>query len=79
MNLNGRTADHPIDLLFLERWSPRAFVPEPMPPEVLLTTLEPARGSAACAETGLRSSVQPRVSPRKCYARLQSCSLLLSG
>jgi len=24
LTVNGRTADHPIDPLFLERWSPRA-------------------------------------------------------
>ena len=47
MNVNGRTADHPIDLLFLEHWSPRAFVPEPMPPETLLATLEAARWAAS--------------------------------
>ena len=40
---NGRTADHPIDKLFLERWSPRAFTGEPIPPEALMTILEAAR------------------------------------
>ena len=50
MNVNGRTADHPIDLLFLERWSPRAFVPEPMPPETFPTTLQAARWAASSFE-----------------------------
>ncbi|MBV9747928.1 MAG: nitroreductase, partial [Acetobacteraceae bacterium] len=29
--MNGRTADHPINSLFLNRWSPRAFDGQPMP------------------------------------------------
>lgn len=40
---NGRTADHPIDPLFLERWSPRAFTGEVMPKADLETILEAAR------------------------------------
>jgi nitroreductase len=40
---NSRTADHPIDPLFLARWSPRAFTGEPIPEETLLTFLEAAR------------------------------------
>ncbi|AHJ61763.1 Nitroreductase family protein [Granulibacter bethesdensis] len=39
---NGRRADHPIDELFLERWSPRAFTGETMPHHELLTILEAA-------------------------------------
>lgn len=38
-----RTAAFPIDPIFIERWSPRAFHPEPMPTEALLTILEAAR------------------------------------
>lgn len=37
---NNRTSDHPIDKLFLERWSPRAFVPQEMPEADLMTILE---------------------------------------
>lgn len=37
---NNRTAEHPIDKLFLERWSPRAFVPQEMPEADLMTILE---------------------------------------
>lgn len=38
-----RVADHPIDPIFLERWSPRAFDAAPMPPADLLSILEAAR------------------------------------
>jgi nitroreductase len=40
---NSRTADYPIDPLFLERWSPRAFTPAPISEGELLTLLEAAR------------------------------------
>ena len=40
---NGRVADHPIDHVFLDRWSPRAFSGEEMPEADLLTMLEAAR------------------------------------
>jgi nitroreductase len=40
---NSRTADYPIDPLFLERWSPRAFTGEAIPERELLTLLEAAR------------------------------------
>jgi len=40
---NSRTADHPIDPLFLERWSPRAFTGETIPEAELLTLFEAAR------------------------------------
>jgi nitroreductase len=40
---NSRTADHPIDPLFLERWSPRAFTDAPISEHDLLTLLEAAR------------------------------------
>ncbi len=38
-----RQADHPVDPLFLERWSPRAFDASEMPEEDLLTLFEAAR------------------------------------
>ena len=41
--INGRTADHPIDPIFLERWSPRAFTGEPITQAEFLTILEAAR------------------------------------
>jgi nitroreductase len=40
---NSRTADHPIDPLFLQRWSPRAFTDAPISERDLLTLLEAAR------------------------------------
>jgi nitroreductase len=40
---NHRTADHPIETVFLERWSPRAFTGEVVPAEALATMLEAAR------------------------------------
>jgi nitroreductase len=40
---NSRAADHPIDPLFLERWSPRAFTDAPISERDLLTLLEAAR------------------------------------
>lgn len=40
---NGRTAAYPIDPLFLERWSPRAFTGEAMTETDLMTILEAAR------------------------------------
>jgi nitroreductase len=40
---NSRTADHPIDPLFLERWSPRAFTDTPISERDLLKLLEAAR------------------------------------
>lgn len=39
----ARTADHPIDPLFLERWSPRAYTGEALPQAELMTMLEAAR------------------------------------
>ncbi|AXC16329.1 Nitroreductase family protein (plasmid) [Acidisarcina polymorpha] len=47
MNVNGRIADYPIDPVFLERWSPRAFTAEPTAEEMLLTMLEAARRAAS--------------------------------
>jgi nitroreductase len=38
-----RKASHPIDNLFLDRWSPRAMSGEPIPQEDLMTLLEAAR------------------------------------
>ena len=40
---NSRTADYPIDALFLERWSPRAFTGEAIPERQLSSLFEAAR------------------------------------
>jgi nitroreductase len=39
---NSRTAEHDIEAMFLERWSPRAFTGEPMPQETLMSLFEAA-------------------------------------
>ena len=43
MNKNQRKADHPIDELFIKRWSPRAMSGEPVTTEELFTLFEAAR------------------------------------
>ncbi|MDB5425755.1 MAG: Nitroreductase family protein [Phenylobacterium sp.] len=48
LTINGRTAGHDIDPQFLERWSPRAFSPEPIPDETLMTIFEAARWAPSC-------------------------------
>ncbi len=40
---SARCADHPIDEMFVRRWSPRAFTGEPIPEEILAQCLEAAR------------------------------------
>ncbi len=40
---NGRTADHDIDPIFLNRWSPRAFTGEALPRAALMSLFEAAR------------------------------------
>ncbi|OIQ93834.1 malonic semialdehyde reductase RutE [mine drainage metagenome] len=40
---SSRQAEFPVDPLFLNRWSPRAFTGEPLPDAVLFTLFEAAR------------------------------------
>ncbi|MGX1786547.1 nitroreductase family protein [Bosea sp. NPDC055332] len=40
---NGRVADHPIDPVFLERWSPRSFAPDDISEAELMRCFEAAR------------------------------------
>ena len=47
MTENTRTADHPIDPMFLARWSPRAFTGEAISEADLMTMLEAARWAAS--------------------------------
>ena len=47
MSVSPRAADHPIDPIFLRRWSPRAFTGEPIAEADLLTMLEAARWAAS--------------------------------
>lgn len=42
-----RRADHEIDPVFLNRWSPRAFSPEPVDEETLMSVFEAARWAAS--------------------------------
>jgi len=49
----GRTADHEIEPLFLQRWSPRAFTGEPIPEPELSRIFEAARWAPSS------SNVQP--------------------
>lgn len=42
-----RQADYPIDAAFLNRWSPRAFSPEPLDEETLMGVFEAARWAAS--------------------------------
>lgn len=42
-NSTGRDAAHPINPVFLNRWSPRAFTGEALPEQDLMTILEAAR------------------------------------
>ncbi|WP_200887618.1 nitroreductase family protein [Sphingobium fuliginis] len=39
----SRAADHPIDPLFTDRWSPRSFTGEAVPDAVLRSAFEAAR------------------------------------
>jgi nitroreductase len=39
----ARSADHPVDTLFLDRWSPRAMSGEPIEPRELMQLFEAAR------------------------------------
>jgi nitroreductase len=45
---NSRSTDYPIDPLFLERWSPRAFTAEQISEYDLLTMLDAARWAPSC-------------------------------
>ncbi len=45
---NARAAEAPVDPLFIERWSPRAFSSEPIPEETLRPLFEAARWAPSC-------------------------------
>ncbi len=47
----GRVAHHPVDPLFLERWSPRAFDESVMPDADLMTIFEAARWAPSAFNT----------------------------
>ena len=43
-----REPEFPVDRLFLDRWSPRAFAPDPIPHATLMTLFEAARWAPSC-------------------------------
>jgi nitroreductase len=45
---NPRVSEVPVDPMFIDRWSPRAFSPEPVPEESLRTMFEAARWAPSC-------------------------------
>ena len=45
---NKRQPEYPIDKLFINRWSPRAFDPAPIPEDIILSLFEAARWSMSC-------------------------------
>jgi len=40
---NPRTTEHPVDSMFTDRWSPRSFLQDPIPPEQIAILFEAAR------------------------------------
>ena len=46
-----RSPDHPVDPLFVDRWSTRAFTGEPIPDEVLFTAFEAVRWAPSGGNT----------------------------
>ena len=45
---NKRAPDAPVNPMFLDRWSPRAFDPIPLPEEDIATLFEAARWAPSC-------------------------------
>jgi nitroreductase len=45
---NPRVPEVPVDPMFLDRWSPRAFSPEPIPEKTLASLFEAARWAPSC-------------------------------
>jgi nitroreductase len=48
---NNRTADHSIDSMFIERWSPRSFTGEAMPEADLMSIFEAVRWTPSASNT----------------------------
>lgn len=46
---NSRDTDYPVDPLFLDRWSPRAYDGNPLPKDDVLTILDAARWSPSAS------------------------------
>ena len=45
---NPRKPEADVDTMFIDRWSPRAFLPDPIPPHRIKTLFEAARWSPSC-------------------------------
>ena len=45
---NLRSAEAEVDSMFIDRWSPRAFLPEPLPEHQIQTLFEAARWAPSC-------------------------------
>lgn len=45
---NNRKADYNIDEIFINRWSPRAYDPDPIPKNILMSIFEAARWTMSC-------------------------------
>ena len=45
---NPRKPEADVDTMFIDRWSPRAFLPDPIPPHQIKTLFEAARWSPSC-------------------------------
>jgi nitroreductase len=45
---NNRAPDAPVNPMFLDRWSPRAFDPTPLPEEDIASLFEAARWAPSC-------------------------------
>ncbi|AKT37667.1 nitroreductase family protein [Chondromyces crocatus] len=70
---NPALTDHPIHELLVRRFSPRAFGPESVSTEQLLSLLEAARWSPSCANEQPWSYVVARREDTEAFARLLSC------
>ena len=45
---NPRTPETEVDSMFIDRWSPRAFLPDPIPEHQIKTLFEAARWAPSC-------------------------------
>ena len=45
---NPRTPETEVDSMFIDRWSPRAFMPDPIPEHQIKTLFEAARWAPSC-------------------------------
>jgi nitroreductase len=66
-------ADHPINELIRERWSPRAFLPQPVEPAKLLSVLEAARWAPSSYNEQPWFFLVARAEEREEFAKLLGC------